>query len=439
MSRKFLNSLKRTLIYIMLLACLFSLMSCHQEEPFVRTGDIVFHIDTLSSSPMSVSLCITHNGSNRDLYYGLLTEDSISNYTAYVRAYIDSAGSAELVKNAWNQRKRVEKLNGLIPSVPYHFIVFAFDSAANLISEPACVDIQTQSNVQFERNLDWRIEWKGEDYYEKSYWTWVRVFFDKPLTDPVYVSLISVEQSNKCGDIKRAIYWLLNEAQNKMEQGEDWYSNTSISRTNIEYHFQRTEGDYYVLLIGVKPDGSPTGQYAISEKNHIGEYTALFEYKSLIGLWTLYDATGNEQTISIQKNIVNKSLSITGWAGKQWPVIVQYDPNANIPFTIDGQRVAEKKSFTSSDGKDFLADVYLWGWYMKTDGSTYRMTDRTEFAYVKKQSDDCYFIDKAFFYNGTDISAFGFRYYLMDCSDNKVAGWVEGSTYTYPITLKRKK
>lgn len=438
MPRKFLNSLKRTLIYIMLLACLFSLMSCHQEEPFVRTGDIVFHIDTLSSSPMSVSLCITHNGSNRDLYYGLLTEDSIRDYTAYVRAYIDSAGSAELVKNAWNQRKRVEKLNGLIPSVPYHFIVFAFDSAANLISEPACVDIQTQSNVQFERNPDWRIEWKGETLYKNDYWTQVTVTFDNPLADSdlFYAGLISVEQFNKCGNIKMAIYWLLNKAQKEMGQG-DWYS--KIASIGRECYFQRTEGDYYVLLIGVKPDGSPTGQYAISEKNTIREYTALFEYKSLIGLWTLYDATGNEHTISIQKNIVNKSLSITGWAGKQWPVIVQYDPNANIPFTIDGQRVAEKKSFTSSDGKDFLADVYLWGWYMKTDGSTYRMTDRTEFAYVKKQSDDCYFIDKAFFYNGTDISAFGFRYYLMDCSDNKVAGWVEGSTYTYPITIKRKK
>lgn len=438
MPRKTGNPLKRSLFYIILLVCFFGLMSCHPEEPFVRTGDIVFHIDTLSSSPMSVSLCITHNGSNRDLYYGLLTEDSIRDNTAYVRAYINSVGSDELVKNAWNQRKRVEKLNGLIPSVPYHFIVFAFDSAANLISEPACVDIQTQSDMQFEPNSDWRIVWKGEVLHKKDYWTQVTVTFNNPLADSdlFYAGLISVEQFNKCGDIKMAIYWLLNKAQKEMGQG-DWYS--KIASIGRECYFQRTEGDYYVLLIGVKPDGSPTGQYAISEKHHIDEYTALFEYKSLIGLWTLYDATGNEHTISIQKNIVNKSLSITGWAGKQWPVIVQYDPNANIPFTIDGQRVAEKKSFTSSDGKDFLADVYLWGWYMKTDGSTYRMTDRTEFAYVKKQSDDCYFIDKAFFYNGTDISAFGFRYYLMDCSDNKVAGWVEGSTYTYPITLKRKK
>lgn len=437
MPRKTGNPLKRSLFYIILLVCFFGLMSCHPEEPFVRDGDIVFHIDTIYTSSMGVSLCITHTGSNRDLYYGLLTEDSIRDNAAYVRKYIDSVGSAKLVKNAWNQRKRVEKLNGLIPSIPYHFIVFAFDSTANLISEPACVDIQTQSDIQFEPNLDWRIEWKGEVQYENDYWTRVTVTVENTLADPdlFFADLISAEQYDKCGNIEMAIYWMLSEAQKDIEQG-DWYS--QVARVGRECYFQRTEGDYYVLLIGVHSDGSPTGRYTISEKRHIDEYTALDEYKNLIGLWTLYDATENEQTISIQKNIVNKSLSITGWAGRNWPVIVQYDPNADTPFTINGQKVAEQKKFTS-DQKEFLADVYLWGWYKETDGSTYRMTDRTEFAYVKKQSVDCYFIDKAFFYNGTNISAFGFRYYLIDCSDNKVAGWMNGSIYTYPITLERKK
>lgn len=397
-----------------------------------------FDIAVTELTESHVSLTISHDGSNRDAYYGIYFQGGEALANDYLSSYFKNNTAEKIKDQAWNQRKRFVTKAGLMPKTEYTFVVFALDTLGKWTGVMASCSFSTRAipdSLVFQEEPTWKLDWFGETIHENDYWTRIdKTVLADTMKQSSYMCLIPKSIIQRYKDIRKVIYWALGEKRQELnDENVDWHTLHMVAKGSTHCYFQREEGDYYAMAIGIEKDGSPTGLYAISDAHRIDEYTPLDTYADLIGSWRLTDAEGLSQTVEIKKHKVNKSLSIVGWAGRQWPVILTFNPNNNYPFTLSLQCVVNNLSITSSN-HDFIGDVYLLGWYLNSNGVTKWADDFTELAYCYK-SNSRYRIVKAFRYTNLPDTQYGLYYGVAE--NGSFAGALNNSSYTFPITLVR--
>lgn len=109
-----------SLLVLCLLAIFFS--TCKKyEEPY----EVKFNVEVDEIGSYSSRITITHNGTNRDLYYGKVKEGDKIDEQHDELTYLYWTGQLE--GELFSQRKRVVYLTGLSPKKTYSYFVVGFD------------------------------------------------------------------------------------------------------------------------------------------------------------------------------------------------------------------------------------------------------------------------------------------------------------------------
>jgi len=122
-----------TKIWILLCLPIFLLLSaCSKEDDTDGDKQVLFHVTISDIEAYNATATITHNGSNRDYYYGFVVEGHVVNPMDEITKLISSPMAEAVFASPINQRKHVMKIGGLSPKKSFTFIVFGRNTDGQL-------------------------------------------------------------------------------------------------------------------------------------------------------------------------------------------------------------------------------------------------------------------------------------------------------------------
>ena len=431
---KFFLKISIIIVFVFLLA------NCDKNDEMeqISTDAPCFSLSVKDIGPVSVSIQISHTGSNRDEYYTYLDVKPQNN----VDLLIDSLLSHTVELDKLDQRKRVVTVNYLLPETNYRFIVFSVDENNHLYGTPCSITFTT-SDVDIDMSIEpsWQINWIGEAFHDGEYYTHVQVKCDN-ISEPFYSCLVSDSVFNKLDqDIARIALYKLSEAAHEAHDNgfDNILAGNMISHVSSDNWFYRSPGYFYFMVIGVDEKGMPSGKYNISKREVIDAYTMLPDYEQFLGKWRLTDKAGVTANINVIAEYINRSYKVEGWANKNLPITIFFDcADAVSKISMQRHTIAQNIAFTNNqDNSSFLGDLRLEAWYINSSGKKNRAeTSTSKLATCIASSKDRYVIDASFYNTGLEDSDSGLYYAILVNGIYRSA--LENSFYTFPITLNRR-
>jgi len=388
-------SMCKKISYIGLLMIMLSFASCQTKELEIEEKPFAFQVEFVSVSFNSATICIHHNGNNRNRYGGFLLSDAHPATKEDVIHYIDSISEKNKYFDYWNQRKHVEAYYNLLPEKQYQLVLFTDES-----NEPIVFPFETaKAQVLFEENPDWEVKWSGEALHHNARKTVItNVVTEDAKKRSYYAGVISEEQYKACNSVANSIYWILGQAEKSMESKEDWIGNGSVSNITMKTYSVLEPGTYYAFMIGILPDGTPTGIYAMT-KSIVDAYTPLLSYEIWIDNWQIADEYGNTCDVSITADKDQQCLMMYGWGGYDWPIKVECDMSTSTLTypNIYSQVVAHDVLF-DWDSIAFVSDVHLCASYLTSQGIYYDFNSPRAYAYLSDGKKDGRMLSSLHFY-----------------------------------------
>ena len=438
--------LRVELLCLMLLSILSAASSCNQE--------LDIHSNTMSHinvelydiySAYRVRVLVTHDGTNRDRYLGILKKGESTDCTSAIESYLSSHSAEEIIQNSFDQKKRIIDIGGLLPGTTYTYIVCRVDESGNLCGDPSTVEFTTiGDSITFTVNPNWNIVYKGQVEYNDFTYSLNTVLVGTERDERYFIVVEPEETLMQYGSVTDFLLHSIDEfvEENDFIRNPDLILDSDelrLSSTNLYTYLQ--PGRYRTFVIGMNVDGSPTGHYASSDVYEVMPYELTDEYAALVSnLWTVYDATGHHFIVLFEQVLANSYMNMKGWGG--WieaPVRVRYSME-NKSLTIKPQYIPEIKEF-SSDGETFQGSMYFNGWYENANGNVKLITQLSSANVLvngKLQEDGSYVVENDFISESnlsTDGESGKFGVVLQFKMDNKYV-YFKNSLMQFPITLK---
>lgn len=156
-----------------------------------------------------------------------------------------------------------------------------------------------------------------------------------------------------------------------------WYDISYTTSAKEGYTFDE-DGNYYAYAIGVLPDGSPSGKYAVTDPIVVSVPMS-DEFKAWIGKWTIGSGS-TTYSINIKRNETEKSYAITGWQSEavgDTPCYALFNAEDGS-MSFAGSKIAD--SVTLTDGSGNQINCALWFSGIDTDSYVYTMNSVYEIA-----------------------------------------------------------
>lgn len=414
---------------------IISLFSCTKEQ-IPDFKEVTFSVEVNAVGEDFAKLTIVHDGSNRDRYCGFLVNGKPSDYLAEINNFIIENTELLLYENAMSQRKKVVKIDNLLPGTDYSYIVFGITEDGNVSGIPSCVSFRTSKiAIDYVENPNWTFNIKGEVFHNKAYWTRIDLKIDNIYSERCLVWIVPQEKVAGVDDDASIVNtaFSLYKKERGMKDQNMWADNNWVIGESTSFFFQKQPGNYLVVAIGINRDGSLTGHYAMTEMFHIAEYTPNANYTQYYGEWSLTDAQKVSYDVVIEKKVVNWELLMTGICGGNYPFTLDVEEETGI-VTLSWQTVNHGLTYRLSDGTEIYAYANLCGWYSSGDDSKKRTTSK-KLATGNIRGDGTFVLNSAFTADdGYPIKGL----YIMICVDGNQIGNLKGSILQFPIELKRK-
>lgn len=438
--------LRVVLLCMILLSILSAASSCNKEPDIHSNTTPHINVELYDiNSAYRVRVLVTHDGTNRDRYLGILKKGNSTDCSSAIESYLSSHSAEEIIRNSFDQKKRIIDIGGLLPGTTYTYIVCRVDDNGNPCGDPSAVVFTTiGKSITFTVNPNWDIVYKGQAENNDFTYSLNTVLVGTEMDERYFIVVEPEETLMQYGSVTDFLLHAIDEfvEENDFVRNPDLILDSDklrLSSTNFYKYLQ--PGRYQTFVIGMNIDGSPTGHYATSDVYEVMPYELTDEYTALISkLWTVYDATGHDFMVLFEQVYANSYMNMRGWGG--WieaPILVRYSM-ANKSLTIKPQYIPDITEF-SSDGETFQGSMYFNGWYENENGNV-KLITQLSFADVlvdgKLQEDGSYVIENDFISESnlsTDVESGKFGVVLQFKMDSKYV-YFNKSLMQFPITLK---
>ena len=113
---------------------------------------------------------------------------------------------------------------------------------------------------------------------------------------------------------------------------------------------------YLVVALGITPEGELSGLYATSKPFEVKEEAPTSLYSEWLGDWVIKGDNNISNNVSIGREVVNRSINLTGWMNLPFSIVGEYSTERN-DIIFYAQTVYP--NYTFGDGT--VADIVLLG------------------------------------------------------------------------------
>lgn len=124
-----------------LLALCLIVLSFSTCKKYVEPYEVKFNVEVDEIGSYSSRITITHNGTNRDLYYGKVMEGDKIDEQQVIDELTYLYWTGQLEGELFSQLKRVVHLTGLSPEKTYSYFVVGFDKNREPYGIPSKISI----------------------------------------------------------------------------------------------------------------------------------------------------------------------------------------------------------------------------------------------------------------------------------------------------------
>ena len=313
--KKYIEYLWRVFLFTFL--CITTLFTSCTKDEFKETSLNTFCVSPQDIGAFSATLVITHNGTNRDAYYGILVKGHGIDADTRIKDFISTTPLA--ATDVMYQRKKQIKINDLSMLTDYTYIVFSlvfYDGEFVYNGIFASYEFSTcQSEYVASENPNWITSYQGETFYEGGYYSKITVLAENNENEHYFLKACKVDEPANFSHMEDFLAHAATTFQSEHENGEDdfWLGYHLLSNHSSIFYYVLDTGDYIAYAIGVNADGTPTGHYAKSDSFYVGEYTMSPGYANMLGIWIVTDSTGKTFNIQFTKHTSNRILTMSGW------------------------------------------------------------------------------------------------------------------------------
>ena len=375
---------------------------------------ILFQVDILDTEWHSVDVQITHNATNRHVYYTFVVKGAVVDVEQEIMSFLES-GSDVLADCAHTQRKSVFKIGGLSPSTTYTLINFGMNEGGKIYGNfTTCVFETDDFDFALNVNPDWNVTYNGHTVYKDIDRSVIQVdVLDAP-EERFFISVCTRKAYETFTDLYDYIIQTTDEfvSDKKNQTNSDyWFEDEYLRSEGTIYYTSLSEGDYIAFAIGINTDGTPTGNYATSGIFHVDKYPLAEGFSNLFGRWRISDSQGTEFDIDISEKQGNKSVNITGWAGKSYTIVATFQRSSNS-FIIKTQLVESDMTVEFNDGTIAEGQLNLRGFYYNSNSQLIYIKNINDLGEIVPNGDGSYAINALFYPNNNP----GLTYSLV-CED----------------------
>ena len=116
--------MKFNTIFLSILLCIFC--TCTDKKETI-SQEVIFDDVITDVEDYSAIATITHNGTNRDCYYGFVIKGNVNDVQLEINKFLSTSNKYKILSSLKNQRKKVISISGLSPKKAYTYIAFGLD------------------------------------------------------------------------------------------------------------------------------------------------------------------------------------------------------------------------------------------------------------------------------------------------------------------------
>lgn len=383
-------------IFFFLLILFCSLTVGCSDEP--AGNNVVFTVDVSNINAYSATITVTHNATNRDIYYGFAVEGEVNDINDEIQRFRTSADEATLNESRHNQRKSVFTVSKLIPGQTMTYIVFGMNDDGALFGKPASVRFRTaKSDIKASVNPDWSIRYKGHTVYNLTDYSLITVSLKADATEHFILATYEADDIKRFTTTEDLLTYSARTFVEDKSQSDDFWLEDSQVRTGATDFFRYLQpGDYVSYAVGVNNDGTPTGHYVCTEPYHVDKYPATPEYANLLDEWVIIDENDKWYFVTFTERVVNRSLTMTGWGNYDaYPISVTFS-RIDGSFKIGSQVIFNEGTHKHSDGTVYTGSLSFRGAYYNLDSKLGWTSTSLNLVNGKRLDDDFYTLTSGF-------------------------------------------
>lgn len=362
-----------------LMSALVSLSSCSDVTSELEvTDNVVFGLRVDEVHMNKAYIRFTHTGSQDDLWYYLVTDDTKSDAKTLIEGKVAEILEKEgklVANNGVNKSLLVDSLSA---KTDYRVIASCITEQGEFFGNIAELSFVTKRDpAVFEENPNWLVGYKERKFSETNPNLELEVFSCKVIDTTsveTYVPVVLSKnefQRDFNGNVRSCfesyIYYLNNTEKVRWSE--------YVSSVDSEFTQDRLRhGDYMLFMIGVDTLGSLTGYYAQTEwKNEQEKMSEAYE--AWLGNWAVLGETRDGASVRYDVEIVaeenNLYYRMKGWeATTAASLFTSSSMNvpSELPIQLYYERSTDKVYFVSEDLKDVadfnnaeMYDFYFYG------------------------------------------------------------------------------
>lgn len=359
---------------IFLCLLLFVFCTCTDKKETI-SQEVIFNVAITDVEDYSAIATITHNGTNRDCYYGFVTKGNVDDVQLEINKFLSTSNKDKILSSLKNQRKKVIPISGLSPKKTYTYIAFGLDEEGKLYGIPACAKFTTTVG-QFVavENPNWEIEYQGPDLFNNGYYS---KFHVGVIGDPIEHYFVYDCKADFSESFESEEDLIIHAIEEFKEQHLDedqilnedfWINESFVFQGSYFYYHVLDEGEYVAYAIGINLDGTPTGHYVKTPVFQVNEYPAVEDYTELLtNSWQITDLYNDSilYDITFEKLKVNQSLLMHGWGDLPYPLVVKFNQNES-EIILYSQLVSTNVTLNLNE-MDVTGDLYIKGYWDKSN------------------------------------------------------------------------
>lgn len=421
--------------HVIYLFSILLLTGCLEDD----ATHIIFHVSVSDIKAYSATVTITHNGTNRDVYYGFVTEGKIEDIPSEVSQFQSTASNLDFLQAAHSQRKSVFKITGLAQNQTYTYIVYSTDENGNLYGKPAAFEFTTdKSDFTASINPNWIIEYKGHTVYNNYDYSLITVSPVGDVEERFFLATYKTFVHDSFSCTEDFIAYATNQFVNRKQEDENedfWVEDSQVRKEGTHFYRYLEEGDYVSYAIGVNSDGSPTGHY-VQTTYHVDHYPAVEGYSNLLGDWAIIDENDIWYFVSFTERVVNQSLTMTGWGNyMNYSIVVAFN-RTDASLKISSQTITDNAEFKFNDGTEHNGKLSFRGVYYDEE-SKLKWTNRSvTLAKGTLNDDGSYTLSSGYYVTFSDGSRnynTGMTFYI----DTEEGANVGVARMMFPLVMKK--
>lgn len=421
--------------HVIFIFSILFLTGCSEDD---ETG-IIFHVSVSDIKKNSATVTITHNGTNRDIYYGFITEGNANDLQSEISRFQSTASNQDLLQAVHSQRKCVFRITGLTPNHTYTFIVYGADENGKMQGKSAAFEFTTdKSDFTASINPNWEIKYKGHTVYNNYDYSLITVSLIGDVEERFFLATYEASIHDNFSCTEDFIAYATNQFVNQKQEdvnGNFWFEDSLVRKERTNFFRYLEEGDYVSYAIGINADGSPTGHY-VKTAYHVDHYPAIEEYSNLLGDWLIIDENNKRYFVSFTERIVNQSLIMTGWGNFiDYPITVAFN-RTDASLKISSQIIAESAEFQFTDGSEFKGRLSIRGAYYNEE-SNLKWTSRSiTLAKGTLNDDGTYTLSSGYYVtlnDGSRTDNTGMTFYI-ESEDGTNVGFAK---MMFPLVMKK--